>query len=217
MPLRAICFDLDGLLVDSEPFYYEAHRSVFADHGVAISKDYYARQWIIAGSKTSEEAPKHGITADPAAMTEAAKTRFRALIADGLKPMPHALETLQRAAALGPTALVTNTGEEDARAIVERLGMRPYLTHLVTRERYDRAKPEPDAYLAAARVLGVRPEEALALEDSPRGMRAALAARMPCVLVLNELTRIAGRPRGPVLICESLAGVNFEDLARGWR
>lgn len=214
MPLRAICFDLDGLLADTEPHYFEAHRAAFAVHGVHLTMEEYARAWIIEGTKTADEAPRRGITADPAAISADAFARFNALMEQELKPMPFALETVKSAAALVPTALVTNTHHAAAAKIVERLGLAPYLRHLVTRERYARAKPMPDAYLAAAETLGVAPADALALEDSPRGMKAALAAGLKCVLVLNAMTRFGGRPEGPIRICDSLAEVDFGRLAR---
>ena len=224
MPLRAICFDLDGLLADTEPHYFEAHRSILAEHGVTISTEEYTRRWIIEGTHWADEAARYGIDIPAAELSAESRRRFRALVDRNLGPMPGALEVLRRAAARGPTALVTNTHHEDAERVVERLGFRPFLVHLVTRERYERAKPEPDGYLAAAAVLGAAPADCLALEDSPRGMRAALAAGLPCVLVLNDLTRLGGREavaargggRGPLQVLDSLADLDLEGIAAGW-
>jgi HAD superfamily hydrolase (TIGR01509 family) len=213
--LRAVCFDLDGLLVDTEPHYFEAHRSVFAEHGVRLTKEEYARRWIITGTRTADEVARLGLRADPEAMSREAKRRFRALVDRDLRPMPHARETLERAHARFRTALVTNTPGAEVELVLGRLGLAPHLDRVVARESYDRAKPAPDGYLAAARLLGAAPAECLALEDSPRGVRAAVAAGMPVVAVVNEMTRFEP-PVGAVLVLDSLADLDLAALAAAW-
>lgn len=204
-----ICFDLDGLLVDTEPYYFEAHASVFADHGVTITADEYARRWIIKGEKTDTIAPEKGITADHHEMTNEAKRRFRAMVARELRLMPGALDAVRRARDVAPTALVTNTPDGDARLVVDRAGFTPYLTHFITREKYDRAKPEPDAYLAAAKVAGVSPSDCITFEDSPRGTRAAVAAGVRCIWVPTTWTDLDGPPPGIWKTVKSLDEVDF--------
>lgn len=212
--LKAVCFDLDGLLVDTEPYYYEAHRQVFAEHGYELSKEEYARTWIIRGAKTADEAARMGITADPRTLTAEVKRRFRAQVDRELKLMPHARETLEQASQRFKTTLVTNSLREEAEPILQRMGLRQFLHHLVTREEYRNAKPEPDCYLTAARLMGVSPESCLALEDSPRGVRAAVAAGMRCVAVVNEMTRYEP-PKGAILVLQSLAELDFDALPEG--
>ncbi len=211
--LKAVCFDLDGLLVDTEPYYYEAHRQVFAEHGYEISKEEYARKWIITGTKIVDEAPRMGITVDPRVLSEEVKRRFRAQVDRELKLMPHARETLEQASQRFKTSLVTNSLREEAELILQRMGLRRFLHHLVTREEYRNAKPEPDCYLQAVRLVGESPGACLALEDSPRGVRAALAAGMPCVAVVNEMTRYEPPP-GATLVLQSLAELDFDALQK---
>ncbi len=207
--IKLICFDLDGLLVDTEPYYFEAHASVFADHGVTITADEYARRWIIKGEKTDTIAPEKGITADHRAMTNEAKRRFRALVAKDLRLMPGALDAVKRASLIAPTALVTNTPDGDARLVTDRAELSPYLRHFITRERYANAKPEPDAYLAAAAAAGVRPDECITFEDSPRGTRAAVAAGVRCVWVPTKWTDLEGPPPGIWKTVRSLDEAEF--------
>jgi HAD superfamily hydrolase (TIGR01509 family) len=210
MPPALIAFDLDGLLVDTEPLYFEAHASVFAEYGVTITAEEYARRWIIRGDRTESIAPEKGITADTRAMTAEAKRRFRALVDRDLRRMPGALEAVQRASRIAPTALVTNTPDADARLVTDRAGLSPYLRHFITRERYDRAKPAPDAYLAAAAAAGISPKDGLALEDSPRGARAAVAAGFRCVWVPTTWTNLDGPPEGIRRTVPSLDAVRFD-------
>ncbi len=213
--LKAICFDLDGLLVDTEPSYYEALRSVFAEYGCAVSQEEYARRWVIRGTRTAEEALRHGITADPEALSVEVKRRFTAMVERELKLMPHARETLEQANRRFVTALVTNTPRGEVELILSRAGLSGFLQHLVTREEYRNAKPAPDCYLTAARLVGVSPVECLALEDSARGVHAAVAAGIPCVAVLNEMTRYEP-PEGALQVLQSLTELDLDALAARW-
>ncbi len=210
--LAAVCFDLDGLLVDTEGYYYEAHRSILAEHGVTMSLEAYARTWIIRGTHWADEVRRHGLTADPAQLAEESRRRFRALVEAELRLMPHARETLAAAAAHHATALVTNTPRREVELILDRVGIRPFLHHLVCREDYPEAKPAPDGYLAAAARVGAPPSACLALEDSPRGVRAAVAAGMPVIAVVNALTRFEP-PVGARRVLQSLAELDLEAFA----
>jgi HAD superfamily hydrolase (TIGR01509 family) len=214
--LQALCFDLDGLLADTEPFYFEAHRQVFARYGVALTMEEYARRWIILGQRTSGAAPAMGITEDPAILTADAKARYREMVRRGVTPMPHAVETMRRVSARFTTILVTNTPEAETRMILDKTGLAPYLHHLAPRESYENPKPAPDSYLAAARILGRPVTECLAIEDSPRGVRAALAAGMRCVWIPNEYTRVPDPPEGTLMTLDSLADLDVDAIAAGW-
>jgi beta-phosphoglucomutase-like phosphatase (HAD superfamily) len=98
---------------------------------------------------------------------------------------------------------------------LERLDAARLFDHIQCRDRPDlRAKPAPDLYLAACRALGVRPDEAIAFEDSRNGMLAAQAAGMGCVVVPNQLT-VAMDLSGADHRFESLAAVSLNDLLDG--
>jgi beta-phosphoglucomutase-like phosphatase (HAD superfamily) len=84
--------------------------------------------------------------------------------------------------------VATNSVRGEVELILGSLGLLPLLDAVVTREDYANAKPAPDAYLTAAARLGLRPDECVVVEDTPRGLRAALAAGMRAVALPNELT-----------------------------
>ena len=214
--LRALCFDLDGLLADTEPFYFEAHRRVFAKYGVNLTMEEYARRWIIRGERTVGAAPAMGITEDPAILAADARALYRTLVREGVKPMPHAVETMRRVAVRFATVLVTNTPGPETGIILAKTGLAPYLHHLVPREGYADPKPAPDCYLAAARLVGQPVGECLAIEDSPRGVRAALAAGMRCVWIPNEYTRLGDPPGGVLATLGSLAELDVDAIAASW-
>jgi beta-phosphoglucomutase len=88
-----------------------------------------------------------------------------------------------------PTALATQSHREQARRVLDILGLTDEFDVVVTRDDVEHGKPDPEMHLLAARELGVRPEECLAIEDSPAGVKAALAAGAEVVAVTTDLTR----------------------------
>jgi HAD superfamily hydrolase (TIGR01509 family) len=215
LPLKLACFDLDGLLVDTEPHYYEAHRAVWAGYGKELTKEYYARTWIIRGTRVADEVAKAGIPDDWEKVLEKVRIKYRALVEADLHLMPHARETLEAAKRICKTALVTNTPASEVNIILGRVGISGLLDFVVSRDKYERAKPEPDCYLEAMREAGTGPGEALALEDAPRGMRAAVAARVPVIAVVNEMTRYEP-PFGAFMVLNSLRELDLDKLALNW-
>jgi len=215
MPLKLVCFDLDGLLVDTEPHYYESHRLVWAEYGLDLTREYYARTWIIRGTRIADEVAKAGIPDRWETVLEKVRDKYHALVAADLRLMPFARETLESAHSLGKTALVTNTPAEDVSMILGRLALVGLLDIVVSRERYVRAKPEPDCYLAAMREAGTGPGETVALEDSPRGIRASIAAGVPVVAVVNEMTSYEP-PVGAFLVLKNLSELDLGRLASAW-
>lgn len=215
MSLKLSCFDLDGLLVDTEPHYYEAARAVWAEYGREMTKEHYARTWIIRGTTMAAEVGKAGIPDAWEKVLDKVRTRYRALVEADLRLMPHARETLEAARKIGKTALVTNTPSREVDNILRRAGIEGLLDFVVTRDKYEKAKPEPDCYLAAMRLAGTGPGETVALEDSPRGIRAAVAAGVPVIAVVNEMTRYE-KPVGAFLVLDSLAELDLGQVADSW-
>ena len=136
----------------------------------------------------------------------AKEARFRAL-AQGLRPTPGLPEFLERIREKGLLwGVVTNAPKENARHVLEALGLRPPL--LVLAEEVGRGKPDPLPYQLALRRLGVAPEEALAFEDSPSGVRSAVGAGIPTYGLLTG-------HEAEALIREGASGVirNFTEFA----
>ena len=103
---------------------------------------------------------------------------------------PHNIALLRDVRREGyPTALATQSHREQARRVLDILGLTDEFDVIVTRDDVDHGKPDPEMHLLAARELGIEPEECLAIEDSPAGVRAALAADMEVIAVTTELTR----------------------------
>lgn len=204
-------FDMDGLLVDSEPMWFQAETAAMARLGGSWSQA--DQHVLVGGSMTSTVAyllDKGTRKADPAAVARWLIEAMVDLIRSGPLPaMPGALELAAEAAAAGlPHALVTSSEPEVVEAVLTRLGARFPVT--VCGADVTSAKPHPEGYLLAAARLGADPRHCIALEDSPNGAAAAEAAGCRTVVVPSV---VPVPPRPGRVVLESLGGVSMARLA----
>jgi sugar-phosphatase len=173
-PLSAICFDMDGTLVDSTAVVERGWRRFADRHG--LDADTFLGR--VHGIRSSDAVVAVAPWLDARAEAERLDAE-EAHDTDGLRPVPGAARLL---AALPEDAwaVVTSAGRELARMRLTAVGL-PLPRVLVCSEDTDAGKPAPDCYLAAAGKLGAPPEDCLVVEDVPAGIAAARAAGMPVV------------------------------------
>jgi HAD superfamily hydrolase (TIGR01509 family) len=182
--LRAVLFDMDGLLVDSEPLWFEAECSVMATLGGPWSR---ADQVALTGGSLEHSAGYMAARAlrpaEPALIGKWLLDTMAALIAErGVPLMAGAAGLLAELAAAGiPMALVTSAQRRIMDAVIASTGLAFGVT--VCAEDVSRGKPDPEPYLRAAAALGQAPAGCVALEDSPRGIASAQAAGCPVIAV----------------------------------
>ncbi len=182
---RAIIFDMDGLLVDSEDTWEMAENTVLAVRGRRYSP---GERHKLLGLRVDEFLARW---IEQFQLDDAPDVLRRELIAEVLKLVPHhprpqpgAPEILAYVAQRRlPRAIASASPPEVIEAIVSGQGWQETLPLRVSADSVPRGKPAPDVYLEAARQLGVAPADCLALEDSPNGARAAVAAGMVCFAV----------------------------------
>ena len=181
-------FDLDGVLADTEPLHWAAYREVLLELDVDVGIEEYRRRFIShgGGPEYACEAYRLPLTADE--LRARKLPRYLALLRRGVPPRPGARAALERLRSGFRTAVATNSVRAEVELILGSLGLSPLLDAIVTREDYGDPKPAPDAYLTAAARLGLRAEECAVVEDTPRGLGAAVAAGMRAVALPNELT-----------------------------
>jgi len=182
--LQAVMFDMDGLLVDSEPLWFEAEASIMDRMGSPWGPA--DQQHLIGGSLARSTAYMHAKAAQSVPQEVIGlwlvQGMARLIRARGVQVMPGALELLAEVGAAGlPHALVTSAEPEIMAAALDSIGVRFPVT--VCAADVARGKPDPEPYLRAAALLGVSPERSVALEDSPTGITSAHAAGCTVVAV----------------------------------
>jgi HAD superfamily hydrolase (TIGR01509 family) len=187
--LRAILFDFDGVIVDSEALHHRAYELVLARHGVAsIPFEVYADRFSNRGvglEYCADQVP--GI--DLVELKRQKEQCFQKLLEDDARLLPGAAEVIRELAAQLPLSIATGSMRRAALHVLERFELLDNFRAVIAREDYVREKPAPDAFLRACEALGEPPASCLVVEDSNKGLRAAVAAGIPCVVVPNTYTR----------------------------
>jgi HAD superfamily hydrolase (TIGR01509 family) len=183
---EAVVFDNDGLLLDTEEAWTRAEETLFERHGHSFTMDH---KRTLIGSSRSESALKLEAMLGLPGRGEALMDELHELVMEetlnGVSPRPGALDLLAAVRAAGlSVGLASNSSREFVERALSVSGLRDgRFDAIVTADDVEHPKPAPDLYLAACTALGAVPERAAALEDSPIGVAAALAARMYVVAV----------------------------------
>jgi len=190
MSIQAIIFDLDGLMVDSEPSAKQAWRAWLARYGHVLDQETINAMFglrLVDSSWLVKERFELPLSVKQIAAEESQV--FLSLLDGNLRPMPGLDDLLHAVDARGlPRAVATSSSRRYAPIALRAVGAAGGFAAIVTGDDVQRGKPAPDIYLAAAAALDMPPAVCLALEDSPLGVQAAKAAGMRCVAVPNELT-----------------------------
>jgi HAD superfamily hydrolase (TIGR01509 family) len=211
--MRAVLWDMDGTLVDSEKLWDVSMDELYARLGGELSQE--VRNATVGGAADSVMNIVYtdlGLERDPAAMAESIGwlyARTGELFATGLPWQPGARELLDALRDAGiPMALVTNTWRGLTEQALKSIG-KHYFSASVCGDEVERAKPAPDPYRRAAELLGVDPGQCLAIEDSVTGTLAAESAGCPVMVVPNDVD-VPGSPHRRHVL--SLVGLGVADL-----
>ncbi|OGK78179.1 MAG: hypothetical protein A2W08_12670 [Candidatus Rokubacteria bacterium RBG_16_73_20] len=191
LPYDAVVFDMDGVLVDSEPMHVDAMREVLRPLGVAYT-DRENREFF---GHTDLEVfralrARHRLPVDEHELTRRRTALLLRLTRRRTVPMPGVPEVPRRLHAHGyRLAVASSSAPELIRATVDQLGLARELREQVSGLAVGRGKPAPDVFLETARRLGVAPGRCLVVEDSRNGLLAARAAGMACAAVPCPATR----------------------------
>ncbi|MBI4608976.1 MAG: HAD-IA family hydrolase [Candidatus Rokubacteria bacterium] len=189
--IGAIIFDMDGVLVDSEPLNFEALRLVLARYGIAYSE---ADNAPFVGVTDREHfralRARYGLEPLESELMRGYTELLVRLIQDGTRPMPGVPGVLQQLREAGyRLAVASSAAPQVIAATLEALRIAGLFEAVVSGLEVDRGKPAPDVFLETAQRLGLPPRACLVVEDSRNGMLAAKAAGMPCVAIPCPATR----------------------------
>jgi HAD superfamily hydrolase (TIGR01509 family) len=210
---RAIVFDFDGLILDTEEPIYRSWLEVYRAHGEELPFE----RWVqIVGSTTEGFHPQHhleeklGKALPKEVLDRRIGRRTELILANAV--LPGVADLIDAAKTRGLELGVASSSTGDwVRGHLGRLGILDRFDCIRCRDDVPHAKPEPDLYLAVLDCLGVAPGEAFAIEDSPNGVTAAKAAGMKCVAIPNSITEQLDLTQADVTV-RSLADVTLDEL-----
>jgi HAD superfamily hydrolase (TIGR01509 family) len=185
-----VLWDNDGVLVDTEGFYFQATRSVLAAVGIELTLDQFQEISLRRGESTFRLAEERGVGAEDIADLRTERDRLYAnalatqcCVIDGVDAV---LRSLHGKVRMG---VVTSSRRKHFEIVHATSGLLPYFDFVLAREDYKHSKPHPEPYLTALRRYHLRPEQCIVVEDSERGLAAANAAGLECLVVLSEWTQ----------------------------
>ena len=188
---RTVIFDMDGVIIDSEPMQLAAYNVVLGSHGVQLSEEDFIR-WCVGRRSPDIVAflRKHfQLPESVEHLLSAKSTAYASILRENIRPMPGLLPLLDHLTSSGyRLAVASSSSVADIEEILAGLGVRKQFQIIVSGEEVSNGKPAPDIFLEAAHRLGVPPEECVVIEDSQSGVEAAVQAGMYCIAVPNRFT-----------------------------
>jgi len=180
---RAIVFDMDGVIVDSEPLHIRAERMTLAPFNLDISDaEFHAYMGQTPKKLLEGMIEKYSLPTTIEAIYPVHAANLLKLYREDVEALPGAIELIQAFSALGlPLGIASSSDMTLIRAVVDKFELGSTFSVLTSGQELERVKPSPDIYLLAAARLGVAPEACCAIEDSTAGVRAAKAAGMMCI------------------------------------
>lgn len=184
----AIVFDMDGVLIDSEPLWQDAEMEIFPTVGLQLTREMCRRTMGLRIDQVVRYWHERHPWEDPSEeeMVRRVVTRVVALIRERAELVPGAREVLAlvREKDLA-AALASSSFRPLVDAVLDHFSLRHHFQAIVSGDEEPAGKPDPGIFVTAAARLGVDPDRCLAIEDSPNGVRAARAAGMTCVAILT--------------------------------
>jgi HAD superfamily hydrolase (TIGR01509 family) len=189
--IQAIIFDLDGLMVDSEPLARQAWQAVLAEYGYELDQmTFDAMLGLRLADSSRLVKERFGLSMSIDEIVALRGRLLLDLVPGNLRPMPGLYTLLDAVEARGlRKAVATSSPRSYAPVALQEVGIADRFEVTITGDAVAQGKPAPDIYLGACRALQLSPTLCVAIEDSPNGVRAAKAAGMTCIAVPNALSR----------------------------
>jgi beta-phosphoglucomutase len=222
--LRAIVFDFDGVIANSEPLHFSAFRDVLAGAGVDLTeRDYYERYLgfddVGVFTTVSADRARAWTIQEIADFVARKAVRLEDLERDGAVIFPGAADAIRRASAAVPIAIASGALGPEIRRVLNAAGLAQHFVAIVSAEDTPASKPAPDPYVRAVQLLAARmpgsplqPSECVAIEDSKWGLESARAAGLRTVAVTSSYD--AGELAMADLVIGSLSDLDVAGLQR---
>lgn len=182
--LQAVIFDMDGVIIDSEPFHLEVNRGIYRELGIEFSEKVYENYVGVTNEEMWADIKKnHSLPHSVSELMEMQISRDMEHIKKGReKPIPGVVELLEEICRNGiPAALASSSSERLIELIISSFNIKDKFAAIVSGANMEKGKPAPDIFLHTASLLNLPPENCVVIEDSRNGVMAAKAAGMKCV------------------------------------
>jgi len=201
--IKALVLDFDGLILDTETPFRESWEEIYAEHGLTVTPETWAS--LLGSSSDPPEAyellERHLSRSVDREAIHARRLKRELELLETEPVMPGVRELIEEARSRGLRLAIASSSERDwVIGHLERLGLIEHFDAIVCSDDVERTKPAPDLYRAALEALGVRPNEAIAFEDSVHGVASAKSAGIFTVAVPNEVTRHLGNPHADLFV-----------------
>ncbi len=187
---KYILWDHDGVLVETEPWYFKASQRALAEIGVELTSDVY-QGIMVDGRSCWELAEKAGISVEVInSQRKIRNSYYQTYLATEDIEIPGVEAVLKSLSKDYRMAIVTTSRRVDFELIHNNRSIVQYMDFVLTVEDYAKAKPDPEPYLCALRKFDASGDEAVVVEDSARGLKSAVAAGVDCAMVFNKFTKM---------------------------
>lgn len=186
---KYILFDNDGVLVETENWYYEANKRALKELGLSLEMEKY-QQIMAKGGSAWEVAIEAGVKTE--IIDKKRVTRdiyYQEFLTTKNLEIPNVKKVLNNLSKKYKMAIVTTSRRIDFELIHKNRGICDFMEFVLCVEDYERAKPYPDPYLKGLKEFGASKKESIVVEDSQRGLISAVNANIDCVVVKNEFTK----------------------------
>lgn len=209
-----VLWDNDGVLVDTEGMYFQACKEVLGSVGIDLTLDQFEDISLKRGVSTFVLATEQGIDAGEVGRLRNERDRIYAELLVAQCPVIDGVEEVLRSLyGRVRMGVVTSARRQHFEAAHANSNVIQHMDFVLTREDYANSKPHPEPYLTAMERHGLRPEQCIVIEDSERGLAAATAAGLDCIIVLSDWTRDGDFTKA-VAVVEGISGVPEEILRR---
>lgn len=207
--IKVIIFDLDGLLIDSQPLQYEAYNSVFSKYGAPMSlKDWYS--WVHKGWHSKNWIEKNNLSLQADKIRDEKKKIYDKLVRDKLQFKPGAFNLINKLQKNYRLCVASSSRIESIRLALDKFKIIPKFEKILSDTEMQRGKPHPDIFLKTAQLMNVKPSECVVIEDSVAGLKAAKAAGMRCIICPDTFIHVdPSEFKGAYKIVETLDEVIF--------
>jgi beta-phosphoglucomutase family hydrolase len=210
--VTGLIFDMDGVLIDSEPLHLCAYQELLQGFGITFTEE---DNYPFIGRKDLDLAQHliglHKLPMQPLQLVEQKEAVLARLFRTRLVPMPGLIKVLERAQQISlPTAVASSATLPTIQLVMQTLDIVRYFQTLTSGDQVEHGKPAPDVYLLAAERIGVLPKNCLVIEDSLNGVLAAKAAGMQCIAIPCQATKHQDHTKADKIL-GTLEALNLDD------